>query len=147
MIKVYTDGACAPTNPGHGGLAFVCILEDGTVETHCESYQRTTNNRMELMAVVRVLEKFRGVPVHIFSDSTYVVAPISSGSLRSRTNDYLRKKPNSDLWIRVKELLTSSVKCTWVRGHNGNKYNEMADKLSYDVINNSRKRVDHGYTK
>lgn len=147
MINIYTDGACAPTNPGHGGLAYVSVHPDGMVETYGESYQRTTNNRMELMAVVRVLERYKGRKIHIHSDSTYVVLPISSGSINKKSIDQLMKKPNHDLWIRIKDLLTSDVKCSWVRGHNGNRYNELADKISYDIINEKDRLIDHGYNK
>lgn len=148
MINIYTDGACAPTNPGHGGFAYVSVHPDGTVHTYSECYHKTTNNRMELMAVVRVLENYSGLRIHIHSDSTYVVTPISTGSIKKRSIEQLMKKPNHDLWIRIKELLTSDVTCSWVRGHNGNKYNELADKISYDVIDEKENRlIDHGYNK
>lgn len=146
MIKVYTDGACAPTNPGHGGFAYVAIHPDGEVVTHAEAYQKTTNNRMELMAVLRAMEFFHGHRIHIYSDSTYVVNPISSGKLRSKNESDIVKQPNSDLWLRIKKLLDSNTKCTWVRGHSGDEYNEMADRLSYEIIGKQKtKKKDTGY--
>lgn len=146
MIKIYTDGACAPTNPGNGGFAYVAIMPDGEIITHAEAFHKTTNNRMELMAVLRAIENFVGQSIHIHSDSTYVVNPISSGKLKTKKDSDILKQPNSDLWIKIKALLCSTVKCSWVRGHNGNEYNEMADRLSYEIIGSQKnKKKDTGY--
>lgn len=146
MIKIYTDGACAPTNPGSGGFAYVAIMPDGEIVTHAEAFQKTTNNRMELMAVLRAIENFSGENIHIYSDSTYVVNPISSGKLSFKKDQEVLKQPNSDLWMKIKSLLCKTVKCTWVKGHNGNEYNEMADRLSYEIIiSQKNKKKDTGY--
>lgn len=146
MIRIYTDGACAPTNPGHGGFAYVAIMPDGEVVTHAETFQKTTNNRMELMAVLRAIENFVGHRIHIHSDSTYVVNPISSGKLKIKKDLDVLKQPNADLWIKIKSLLNSDIKCSWVRGHNGDEYNEMADRLSYEIIGKQKNRKkDTGY--
>jgi len=146
VIRIYTDGACAPTNPGHGGFAYVAIMPDGDVVTYAEAYQKTTNNRMELMAVLRAIENFAGHKIHIHSDSTYVVNPISSGRIKNKKDAEILRQPNSDLWIKIKAIVSSDVKCSWVKGHNGNEYNEMADRLSYEIIKEQKnKKKDTGY--
>lgn len=146
MIRIYTDGACAPTNPGSGGFAYVVVFPDGSTRTHAESYEKTTNNRMELMAVLRAIQHYPNDPIHIYSDSMYVVTPISSGRLMIKDDDQIMRHPNFDLWIKLKNVLHPMVTCTWIRGHNGDEFNEMADRLSYEIIvTTADKKKDVGY--
>lgn len=89
-------------------------------------------------------------PLAIYTDSTYVALPVSSGRIHLRTPDYIRSKPNPDLWMELQSLLRlyPSVRVLWVKGHNGNRYNEMADKLCTHVNTTAdTRRKDHGYKK
>ncbi len=149
MIKIYTDGGCRPTNPGPGAFSVVAVLGDGSVTSYAEAYTKTTNNRMELMAVIRAIQMYAPQhPVVIYTDSTYVSIPVSSGRLLRRTRLELEQKPNCDLWLELQSLLFlyTNVKVLWVRGHNGNEYNEFADDMVY-IANTGGcdRKKDHGY--
>jgi ribonuclease HI len=123
---IYTDGSSIP-NPGPGGWAF-CALTDSSdnspYEWHVSGGEpHSTNNRMELTAVIEALNFFPNKKkFHIYSDSQYVI--------KCATGEYARKK-NTDLW---KEYEISShgkkIKWTWVKGHSNDKYNEIVDVLA-----------------
>lgn len=146
-IEIYTDGGCHG-NPGPGGWAFV--YTNG--EKHREMYgfeADTTNNRMELTAVIQALEFVEAEAgceqpaVSIFTDSQYVQKGISEWIRTWENNNWktAAKKPvkNKDLWVRLKEL---SDKCRpewhWVRGHFGNENNERCDSLVQKAIKNGK---------
>ena len=121
-IVIYTDGACLG-NPGPGGWGAVDIGNGKKTMLH-GSQENTTNNRMEIMAVIEAL---RFIPtdadVKIFSDSTYVI--------NTMTKNWKRKK-NQDLWIMLdNEGAGRNVEWQWVKGHSGDLFNEEADKLAY----------------
>jgi ribonuclease HI len=149
-LQIFTDGACEP-NPGPGGYGVVII--SGEVEkVFAQGYTLTTNNRMELMAVVAALEAVEGHrAITLYSDSKYVVEALNVGSARSwRDAEWVRKGsrhvPNSDLWQRLLELDDGlNVTYKWVKGHSGNRLNEMADSLSYEAIKNTDQLEDLGY--
>ena len=150
MINVYTDGACAPTNPGPAGYAVVAVFPDKSVTTFSECFYRSTNNRMELMAAIKAIELFAPAgPVHIYTDSMYVAYPVSSGKLKRKTEEQILKKPNPDLWVIMQNLIRfyPTVKITWIKGHNGHEWNELADRLSYEILDRKTKKKDHGYNK
>lgn len=139
---IYTDGACSG-NPGPGGYGIVIITNDN--EDHPSrfqrGYRRTTNNRMELMAVINALSLPRTKPfdITIVTDSKYVVDAINKGWLESwHAKDYL-KTANSDLWKELHRIMTSmkdkgfNISFEWIKGHNGNKWNEMADRLAVEA--------------
>lgn len=134
-IKMYTDGACKG-NPGAGGYA--CILVYGENEKVLSGGEReTTNNRMELSAVIAGLEALKEpCSVEVISDSKYVVSAINEGWLRSwMKNNWKKsdKKPvlNVDLWQRFIEVSEKhDITFTWVRGHNGHDYNERCDTIA-----------------
>lgn len=134
-VVIYTDGACQ-NNPGPGGWATIVIR--GENETELSGGERqTTNNRMELMAVIRGLEELQErCEVTVYSDSQYVVNGIEKGWAESwRRSNWVKSdnKPalNPDLWERLLDLCKKhDVTLKWVKGHAGNKYNERCDQLA-----------------
>ncbi len=130
MIKIYTDGA-AQGNPGPGGYG--TIMRYGSHEKELsQGYELTTNNRMELMAVIAGLEAIKksGIPVTIYSDSKYVVEAVEKGWLWGWEKKDFAKKANPDLWKRYIPLHRRfNPKFVWIRGHNGHPENERCDRL------------------
>lgn len=122
MITIYTDGACLG-NPGPGGWGAV-ITGDGIKRSVHGSDPHTTNNRMEIMAVVEGLRNISDKSeVAVFSDSTYVI--------NTMTKNWKRNK-NKDLWDLLDQEVTSrAVSWHWVKGHSGDPLNEEADRLAY----------------
>jgi ribonuclease HI len=135
-IIIYSDGACKG-NPGPGGWGAVLIYNDNKKEIFGGEHN-TTNNKMELTAVIKALEeiKTRNIPVKIITDSQYVKNGIESWIHNWKKNNWKNasKKPvkNSDLWKRLDALVNEfqQIKWEWVKGHNNNKFNELADKLA-----------------
>lgn len=139
-VVIYTDGA-SRGNPGPGGYGAVLLFEDASGELHTKElscgYKQTTNNRMELMAVIVALETLkRPCSVEIHSDSKYVVSAFEEGWIESwqargwKTAD---KKPvkNLQLWQRLLVALEPhELHWFWVKGHAGDTYNERADELA-----------------
>ncbi len=138
-VILYTDGACSG-NPGPGGWAFVLRHPaTGKELEQAGGEQETTNNRMELLAVIRGLEALkRATRVELVSDSTYVGKGLSEWMPKWKANGWRRKeggqfKPvkNEELWRRLDELLaTHQVRFTHVRGHCGHPENERCDTLA-----------------
>ena len=135
-VTVYTDGGCAPTNPGPGGYGVV-LIHGGHRREFCGGYRLTTNNRMELTAAIRGLEALKEpCDVSLFSDSQYVVNGITKGwAERWRSNGWRlsNKRPaeNVDLWEQLLDLCKKhKVRFEWVRGHSGHPENECCDKLA-----------------
>ncbi len=121
-LKIYTDGGCTG-NPGIGGYGAVIIDEDESETKLSEGYFWTTNNRMEIMAVLKALE-FVGdeADIDLYADSEYVLNVMSG---------VYNAAKNRDLWKIVFKLMKGkTIRYHWVRGHSGNKYNEMCDQLS-----------------
>ncbi|WP_289030310.1 ribonuclease H, partial [uncultured Algoriphagus sp.] len=128
MITIYTDGA-AKGNPGPGGYGAVLKFNKHRKELS-EGFRLTTNNRMELLAVIRALQelKLTGIPVTIYSDSKYVVDAVEKGWLWGWQKKGFKDKKNPDLWLRNIPLhLTYKPKFVWVKGHAGNIANERCD--------------------
>ena len=146
MIKIYTDGA-AQGNPGPGGYG--TIMKYGSHEKELsQGYELTTNNRMELMAVIAGLEaiKKQGIPVTIYSDSKYVVEAVEKGWLWGWEKKGFAKKANPDLWKRYIPLHRRfNPKFVWVRGHNGHPENERCDRLAVQAASGYDLLVDEGY--
>ncbi|HUX49592.1 MAG TPA: ribonuclease HI [Spirochaetia bacterium] len=148
-LTIYTDGGCIG-NPGVGGWAFV-LLEDGKTTEHKGAEALTTNNRMELTAVIEALEYIRqDVPgvsseaIRIVTDSEYVRRGISEWILTWIRNGWKTsgRAPvkNQDLWKRLHVLQEHySISWDWVKGHSGNQYNEMCDQLVHDAIDSLKK--------
>lgn len=125
MIKIYTDGAYAPSRD-KGGLAIVVLKDDEFYESYSEGHEHTTNNRMELLAAILALEKYGNLDeIELNSDSLYVVKHMD-GSGWKRNN-------NHDLWERMdKAVENKQIIWKWVKGHDHNEYNEMCDKLAVE---------------
>ena len=134
MIKIYTDGSCL-SNPGNGGWAAI-INDNNNVTKISGSEKNTTNNKMELMAPIRALQKISSnEQVEIYTDSKYVKLGITEWVHKWIKNSWLtsKKEPvkNKDLWIQLYDL-TSSLKISWiwVKAHAGNTLNEEVDLLA-----------------
>lgn len=131
MIQIYTDGA-AKGNPGPGGYG--TILRFGAHEKELsEGFRMTTNNRMELLAVIVGLEaiKKEGWQVKVVSDSKYVVDAVSKGWLKNWVSKGFKGKKNQDLWERyLKAQKPHKVHFEWIKGHAGHPENERCDRLA-----------------
>ena len=139
-MEIYTDGACRG-NPGAGGWA--ALLRQGEHEKEIHGAEpHTTNNRMELTAVIRALEALkRTVAARVYTDSEYVRRGITEWlpSWKARGWRTADKKPvkNQDLWQRLDELrVPHRIEWHWVRGHSGHPENERVDRLANEAIDN-----------
>ena len=145
-IQIYTDGACSG-NPGPGGYA--AILRCGPYEKVLSAgYANTTNNRMELLAVITALEAIRWeqADVTIWSDSSYVVDAVEKGWVFSWEQKGFAKKVNPDLWQRFLAVYRRHhVRFVWIRGHNGHPENERCDRLAVAASQEKDLPVDEGY--
>ena len=137
-VVIYTDGACKG-NPGPGGWG--AILIHGRHEKEMSGFEaQTTNNRMELMAVIMALEALKEpCSVSLHADSQYVLKGINEwiGGWKARGWKTADKKPvkNDDLWMRLEEARAShTVRWHWVKGHAGHPLNERADQLANEAI-------------
>jgi len=146
MIRIYTDGA-AQGNPGPGGYGVILQYQQHEKEIS-QGFRLTTNNRMELLAVITGLEaiKKEGIPVTIYSDSEYVVNAVEKGWLWNWEKKNFKGKKNEDLWRRYIPLHKKyKPKFQWVRGHAGHVENERCDQLAVRAANGHNLLVDHGY--
>ena len=146
-ITIYTDGS-SRGNPGRGGYGSVLISGNHRKEIS-GGFKFTTNNRMELLAVIAALEclKSNGHDVTIYSDSQYVVNSIEKGWLFN----WVKKKkdfPNSDLWLRYIKLHNlNNIKLEWVKGHADDKENNRCDYLATTAAKSNNLQEDKGYKK
>ena len=142
-VEIYTDGACSG-NPGVGGWASVLLYEQHKKELYGND-KETTNNRIELTAVIEALKALkRPCNVTLYSDSKYVIDSINKDWVyKWKANNWIKsdRKPalNTDLWKELLALLeVHNVKFVWVKGHNGNEYNERCDELAVKAIKEIR---------
>lgn len=145
-IFLYTDGA-ASGNPGPGGYGVVLKCGDARKEIS-GGYARTTNNRMELMAVIIGLEAIRWekAEVEVWSDSTYVVKAITEGWLEGWVAKNWKKVKNPDLWQRFLPLYRAHhVTFHWLKGHAGHPENERCDRLAVAAYSQPDLPEDEGY--
>lgn len=146
-VIIYTDGA-SRGNPGPGGYGVILMWGNNLKELSA-GYRRTTNNRMELMAVIAALQALKKDNVHmiIHSDSSYVVKAIEEGWLKNwiRT-DFKGGKKNKDLWLLFHDLAQKHhVKMKWVKGHAENIYNNRCDELATAAADGDHLLIDEGY--
>jgi ribonuclease HI len=149
-VIIYTDGACTG-NPGPGGYGV--ILKYGTHRKELSAgYRKTTNNRMELMAVIAGLQALKDrCQVTLYSDSQYLVESLSQGWAKKwQENGWKRNKKkkakNPDLWEILLHLFEQhEIDIKWVRGHAGEEENERADFLATNAIKKSKLSVDDYY--
>ena len=133
-FKIYTDGACSG-NPGKGGWAAI-ILDGKNQSSISGSENKTTNNRMELMAPIMALKKIKiKSEITIYTDSRYVKDGITEWIKKWKLNNWKssNKKPvkNKDLWVKLDNSCQKhKITWKWVKAHAGNKYNSLADELA-----------------
>lgn len=138
VVEIYTDGACSG-NPGPGGWGAV-MRWNGHEKELCGGEAETTNNRMEMMAVIQALKAIKGHPkIEIYTDSKYVMQGITEwlDGWKARGWKTAGKKPvkNVDLWQRMDELVSRhDVTFHWVKGHDGHPENERADQLAVAAV-------------
>ena len=138
-INIYTDGACSG-NPGIGGWGVVILIKDNKPIHLFGGSEQTTNNQMELTAAIEALKYFSNKSeLNIFTDSQYVKNGIESWINNWKKNGWKtsskKQVKNKELWIQLEEQIEKhNVKWQWVRGHTGNKNNEMADNLAKKFI-------------
>ena len=146
-ITIYTDGASSG-NPGPGGYGVVLISGRHRLEKS-QGFRLTTNNRMELLAVITGLEslKIPGSRVVIFTDSRYVVDSVEKGWVFQWEKKAFKKKKNPDLWIRFLRVYRKHiVRFVWVKGHANIPENELCDRLAVEAYRNGNLSEDQGYS-
>ena len=148
-IQLYTDGS-SRGNPGPGGYGAILLFGSHRKELS-QGYRRTTNNRMELLAVIAGLEaiKKNELPVTVFSDSQYVVNAVEKGWLKTWIKtDFKGGKKNKDLWKHYHELAKSfTINFVWVKGHANNRLNNRCDELATSAADGKNLLVDEWYEK
>ena len=137
-VVIYTDGACSG-NPGPGGWGAILIYND--VKKEISGYEETTtNNRMELIAVIKAIEQLkRKCKVEIYTDSVYVKDGITKWIEKWKKNSWKTTKKedvkNKELWVRLDELVAQQdIEWNWVKGHADNELNNRVDELARKEI-------------
>lgn len=146
MIAIYTDGS-SRGNPGPGGYATILVYNQYRKELS-EGFRKTTNNRMELLAVIKGLEALKkaGSEVTVYSDSKYVVDAVERGWVWGWQKKGFKGKKNADLWQRFIDVYKKHrVTLKWVKGHAGHVENERCDELAVRSALGSNLLVDEGY--
>ncbi len=146
LIEIFTDGS-AKGNPGKGGYGAI-LRYKGKIKELSQGYRLTTNNRMELLAVIVALEQLKtaDIPVKVYSDSKYVLDSITKGWVFGWRQKGFKGKKNADLWQRYLKLHPKfQLQFEWVRGHNGHPENERCDFLAVAASDKLPLLVDEGY--
>jgi ribonuclease HI len=148
QVHIYTDGA-AKGNPGPGGYGVVMEMVGTPYKKEFfEGFRHTTNNRMELLAVIVGLEKLKApkTTVLIVSDSKYVVDSVEKGWVFGWEKKYFKDKKNPDLWLRFLKIYRQhQVKFKWIKGHNNHPQNERCDELAVMASQQQKLNIDTFY--
>ena len=145
-INIYTDGS-AKGNPGKGGFGVILISGNHYKEIS-QGFRHTTNNRMELLAVIVGLEHLKNInsEVQVYSDSKYVVDSIEKKWVFQWEKKHFKGKKNADLWKRFLIIYKKhKVSFNWVKGHAGHPQNEKCDYLAVKASEQPQLLVDEGY--
>lgn len=149
-VHIYTDGA-AKGNPGNGGYGVVMeLVGTGYKKEFYEGFRLTTNNRMELLAVIVGLEKLKkpGMKVLVVSDSKYVIDSVVKGWVFGWEKKNFTGKKNPDLWIRFLKIYRKhQVDFKWIKGHNNHPQNERCDELAVMASMQKKLSTDAFYEK
>lgn len=146
QVEIYTDGA-ASGNPGPGGYGVVMMAGHHRKELS-EGFRHTTNNRMELLAVIRGLEALKrsDLQIRVYTDSRYVSDAVNQGWLENWKRRSFKKVKNVDLWKKFIELYDIyRPEFIWVKGHADNKENERCDRLAVEASHSADLKEDEGY--
>ena len=147
-ILIYTDGS-SRGNPGPGGYGIIIQqFSDKRSKEFSKGFRKTTNNRMELLAVIEALKKLtvKNLKVHIYTDSKYVANPIEKQWLQNWKKTGFKNKKNVDLWLEFLTLFEKhKIKFKWVKGHNNHPQNERCDNLAFTASKNTKLFDDDGY--
>ncbi|CCG54598.1 Ribonuclease HI [Flavobacterium indicum GPTSA100-9 = DSM 17447] len=148
QVYIYTDGA-SKGNPGPGGYGVVMELAGTSYKKEFyEGFRLTTNNRMELLAVIVGLEKLKNpnTSVLVVSDSKYVVDAVEKGWVFGWEKKYFKDKKNPDLWMRFLKIYRKhQVKFQWIKGHNNHPQNERCDQLAVMASQQEKLSIDTYY--
>lgn len=159
VIDIYTDGACKG-NPGDGGFAYL-IKMDRTIYKYAQGELATTNNRMELSAAMCAFNAVKNIEfdskiqyeINVYSDSRYVTDAINKNWLYNWVRRDFRNVKNTDLWSQMYMLVSPimlqsnvSVNFNWVKGHSGDYYNEIVDKLASQACGKQGITLNYYYT-
>ena len=148
MIEIFTDGA-AQGNPGRGGYGVIMRYNKPEKELS-QGFRLTTNNRMELLAVIAALESIKkpDIPIQITTDSQYVARAINDGWIWNWEKKNFKDKANIDLWKRYIPLHKKfNPKLIWIKGHAGHFENERCDQLAVSAASKANLIVDTEYEK
>ena len=147
-VNIYTDGSSIG-NPGPGGYGLIMEwVGKNLIKEFSKGFIETTNNRMELLAVIIGLELLKkdGFDVVVFSDSKYVVDAVKKKWLFEWKKNNFKKKKNVDLWKRFLIVYKKhNVKFEWIKGHNNHPQNERCDFLAVEAANSNKLFVDDGF--
>ena len=145
QIIAYTDGS-SRGNPGRGGYGVVLLVPEKKYKKEfSQGYRMTTNNRMELMGTIIAMEKLKVLKadITIYTDSKYICDSVNKRWVFGWEKKNFAGKKNEDLWRRfLKVYRQHSVKLVWVKGHAGNVWNELADKLATDAADSDKLKID-----
>jgi ribonuclease HI len=146
ILEIYTDGA-SRGNPGRGGYGIVLNWNENRREISA-GYRKTTNNRMELLAVIVALETLtrEGLHIKIYTDSKYVVDAVEKKWVFGWVKKQFKDKKNKDLWLRFLESYKKhSIQFIWVKGHASNRENNRCDELATQAADNGNLLIDTWY--
>jgi len=146
LIRIYTDGS-SRGNPGPGGYGIVMMAGNHRKEMS-RGFRMTTNNRMELLAVLDALKSLKrhDLPVDVFTDSKYVCDAIEKGWVFNWQKKGFKDKKNPDLWREFLRIHKNyKLRLHWVKGHNGHPENERCDFLATEAAQGTNLEIDEGY--